>query len=430
LWGSGGYATVGYIWPLRSTLCVVSNSICTATNMFCQVPTALLLLSGLVSSTAASATSVSRKRCQHPSDKVLDGCPTGTIVVGQNNNPQAHFDSIQKAILSLPNDSSSQTILILPGNYTGQLNVTRSGPLTLLGQTRHPNKQAENTVKVIYSNATGYPGVTFDNTFTSVLTIAPTLNASYTGSGPTGFPVPSNTPFGNADFKVYNIDFHNLFAPRSAGPALVVSVSYANAGFYHSGFYSFQDTVYIGKLGNAVFYGGEIAGQTDFLYGFGTAWIEKTQLTLRNCGGGIIAWKGTNTTFENKYGCYVSKSRIEAANASIAQTIKGTCSLGRPWNSQQRSVYLDTYMDASILPAGYTPWGNTPATARVDHYTFMAEYKSSGPGFNLTARLAGNLTKELSAKEVKPYKSPVDVFMTPQGKQPNIAWIDQEYVKV
>jgi pectin methylesterase-like acyl-CoA thioesterase len=398
--------------------------------MLSEFSKSFVLFSSLfaLSNGAPSCNQGSRKQCQHPSDNVLDGCPQGTIVVGKDN-AQAHFSSIQSAILSLPDDNIPRTILVLPGNYTEQLNITRAGPLTLLGQARHPNKQAENSVNVIYSNATGYPGVTFDNAFTSVLTVAPTLNASLTGSGPTGFPVPANTPFGNSDFRVYNIDFYNEFAPRSAGPALAVSVSYANAGFYNTGFYSYQDTVYIGKLGNAVFYGGEIAGQTDQLYGFGTAWIEKTQLTLRNCGGGIIAWKGTNTTFENKYGCYVSNSRIVAANSSIAEVIKGKCSLGRPWNSQQRSVYLNTYMDASILPAGYTPWGSTPATSRVDHYTFMAEYKSSGPGFNLTARLAGNLTEELNDKTVKPYKRPVDVFMTPEGKQPSIAWIDDEYVQ-
>jgi hypothetical protein len=69
-----------------------------------------------------------------------------------------------------------------------------------------------------------------------------------------------------------------------------------------------MNKVYVGKLGNAYFYKNEIAGQTDFLYGFGTAWIQSSLLTLRNCGGGITAWKGTNTTFVNKYVCCNVKS--------------------------------------------------------------------------------------------------------------------------
>lgn len=85
----------------------------------------------------------------------------------------------------------------------------------------------------------------------------------------------------------------------------------------------------MGKLGNAYFSKCEIAGQTDFLYGFGTAWIQSSRLALRGCGGGITAWKGTNTTFANKYGVYIHDSVVEKANSSLL--IAGKCALGRPW---------------------------------------------------------------------------------------------------
>ncbi|KAM3072203.1 hypothetical protein ACMFMF_007597 [Clarireedia jacksonii] len=377
--------------------------------------------------TAAAIHSQSYAQCQYPTTNPLDGCPPNTILVGKTSS-LANFTTIQSAILSLPNDTSPYTILILPGNYTEQINITRSGPVHLLGQTRLPTSQPSNTVTIHWNSANGAGSGLTDNAYTSILTVAPNLNASLTGSGPTGFPVPAGTPFGNEDFRAYNIDFRNDFAPRSAGPSLAVSISRANAGFYYCGLYSYQDTVYIGKLGNSLFYGSEIAGQTDFLYGFGTAWIERSNLTLRGCGGGVIAWKGTNTTFANKYGCYVSNSFLNAANSSIASSIVGKCSLGRPWNAQHRSVYLNTYMDASILPAGYTKWSTNPLTDNFNNYTFMAEYKSYGPGFNLTARLAGNVTKELDAISVKAYESPKSVFMTPTGQQPNVGWIDQEII--
>lgn len=392
--------------------------------MFARIAHSLFLVASLLSVATASSSDTLRKRCQLPTAKIVSDCPSQVVVVGKNST-LAKFESIQDAILSLPNDNSARTILVLPGNYTEQLNVTRTGPVTLLGQTGNSQVQSANKVNVIWS-AANFAGSGFtDNAFTSTLTVAPNLNASLTGAGTTGFDLPIDTPFGNTDFRVYNINFVNDYAPRTAGPALAVSVSRANAGFYHCGFYSYQDTVYIGKLGNAVFYGGEIAGQTDFLYGFGTAWIEKSKLTLRGCGGGIIAWKGLNTTYANKNGCYVSNSSLLAANSSIAPTMVGACALGRPWNAQQRSVYLNTYMDASILPIGYKGWTNDPATNRINNYTFMAEYKSYGPGFNLTARIAGNITKELNAKTVAPYDNPRDVFMTPQGVQPNVAWIDR-----
>jgi len=54
----------------------------------------------------------------------------------------------------------------------------------------------------------------------------------------------------------------------------------------------------------------------------------------------------------------------------------------------------------------------------------MAEYNSSGPGFNLSARIAGNLTLEFTASQARTYRTPLDVFMTPDGAQPDISWID------
>jgi hypothetical protein len=57
--------------------------------------------------------------------------------------------------------------------------------------------------------------------------------------------VPKDTPFGNVDFRAYNIDFINDYKNYASGPALAVSVSYANSGFYFCGFYSYQDTVRI-----------------------------------------------------------------------------------------------------------------------------------------------------------------------------------------
>jgi pectin methylesterase-like acyl-CoA thioesterase len=180
--------------------------------------------------------------CQAPTPNPLDGCPKNTLVVSSTpGDCSADFSTIQGAIDSLDN-TTSYTILIKPGNYIEQVNVTRSGPLTLLGQTQNPTQQANNTVTIYWASA-DVSGRYTDNAYTSVLTVAPTLNASLTGSGNTGFPVPADTPFGCADFRVYNVDIRNVYADLGVGPSLAVSISRANAGFYYSGIYSYQDTV-------------------------------------------------------------------------------------------------------------------------------------------------------------------------------------------
>ena len=160
----------------------------------------------------------------------------------------------------------------------------------------------------------------------------------------------------------------------------------------------------------------------DFLYGFGTAYLEKCTLSLRSCGGGITAWKGTNTTFTNKYGVYLDNTQVMAANSTIAAKIKGKCALGRPWNAQHRSIFMNSTLDASILPAGYIIWST--ATPNLNNLTFMATWSDSGPGYNVTAERASNVTRVLDDVGVQPYRWPVDVFEGPDGTPGDISWID------
>jgi hypothetical protein len=148
-------------------------------------------------------------------------------------------------------------------------------------------------------------------------------------------------------------------------------------------------------------------------------WVSRIAVTLRSCGGGITAWKGTNTTFPNKYGVYITDSTVLAANTTIAATIYHRCALGRPWNSQHRSIFARNYLDASILPAGYINWVD-----RFNNYTLLGEYHDFGPGFNASARAASNLTEELTTKEWEPYSSAKKVFAYPNGKLGWDSWID------
>lgn len=167
-------------------------------------------------------------------------------------------------------------------------------------------------------------------------------------------------------------------------------------------------------------YDSVIAGQTDFLYGFGTLFVDKSTLLLRSCGGGITAWKGTNTTFPNKYGVYIADTNIIATDTTVLQNFKGKCSLGRPWNSLHRSLMMNSYLDETALPAGYTTWNG----GNFDKNTTMALYNMRGPGNNEQAQRDGNVTLVWDREQALPYARPLSVFMTAEGEQPNVDWID------
>lgn len=173
-----------------------------------------------------------------------------------------------------------------------------------------------------------------------------------------------------------------------------------------------------------------VAGETDFLYGFGTLYVTRSALSLRHCGGGITAWKGpvnttttTTATFADKYGAYVDASRVMADNRSTAAEVVGRCALGRPWNARQRSVFMASYLDASVRPGGYIDW--SAADPRVDSDTFMATWDNYGPGWNVTAERASNVTIVLDDEGVAPYRWPADVFLTSTGEPNNTWWVDQ-----
>ncbi|KAJ1305270.1 hypothetical protein OPQ81_000298 [Rhizoctonia solani] len=323
----------------------------------------------------------------------LYGCPKGTIYVSATDK-RAQYQSVQEAVQAIGNKPGNAHILVGQGSYFGLVNVTRQWPLTILGEVVN-STSIINAVEV-WSNVAVKPGQ--DNAVTPALIVAPSWNASLIGSGPAGAPL--QPLFGSPDFKAYNIDFNNRAANQSIGPALATDISYANASFYGCNFASWQDTWYTGRNGSTYVIGGTIYGQTDYLFGFGTAWFEKVTLANRACGGGITAWKGTNETDApgNHYGVYVANSRIiRSPDANATTVTDGKCYLGRPWNDLATSVYINTTMDQSINLQGFTPWGG--ARPEIVNTTFYAEYNSSGSGYDPSKRLSAEHILSAEAAE-------------------------------
>ncbi|KAF9236455.1 carbohydrate esterase family 8 protein [Melanogaster broomeanus] len=363
----------------------------------------------------SSALSPTYKACQlqNPDgNSPLAGCPEGTLYVS-TTDPAADYVSIQTAILSLP-ETGNATILIGEGEYLETVNVTRTGPLTLLGQLSPEtafdptgNASTRNLVH-IWNNKYVPKNSSVDDALTAVLTVAPNSAGALIGSGTNGAPL--QPFFGNTDFKAYNIDFQNRAANYSISQALVTDISYANASFYGCTFSSYQDTWYTGRNASTYVVDSIIYGQTDYLFGFGTAWFQSVTLANRACGGGIVAWKGTNLTDApgNRYGAYISDSRIiRSPDANVTVVTLQSCWL----------VYLRTYMDDSIQPAGFTDFDD--ARPVIANTTYYAEYESYGPGANNSARVP--IEHILDSTEARNF-TVEGVFL----EKPN--WIDYEYV--
>lgn len=158
----------------------------------------------------------------------LEGCPAGTVYVSATDK-KAKFQSVQAAIDHVAHKKQA-TILIGSGVYHEVINITSPGSLTLLGQTSQPGNWSANLVTIWNSSAIPMLPAGADDADTVTFTVAPSRAAALIGAGFYGAPIVNDT-WGSPDFKAYNINIENRYANYSAGQALALGVSYANASF-------------------------------------------------------------------------------------------------------------------------------------------------------------------------------------------------------
>ncbi|SCV67626.1 BQ2448_5237 [Microbotryum intermedium] len=337
-------------------------------------------------------------------------CPFGTIFVSASD-PAASFTTIQAAIDSLPDDTSAGTILVGAGMYHEQLNITRQGALYVLGQNGAGCRKRATVYYAIgreanaaSTNPDPNARVIIHNIQTAVVLVAPPpYRKNLSQTAPPGRrqrrapDVLATSPAiakghrsGCLDFRMYDIDIDQQFGPK--GVALAIAVVNSKASFYGTGAFGFQDTVFIGHNASAFFLNSIIKGTVDFVYGSGTAVLFNCTLASRvakGAGGSVTAWRKTRVTDNDLNGAqvpFIALERLRRAD-DIDPTINVTSrvSLGRPWGNNARTVYLHTWMEDHILPAGFSSW--LPEDPRLG-FLFFAEYNSSGPGANLVSRAA------------------------------------------
>ncbi|KAF8501907.1 carbohydrate esterase family 8 protein [Gautieria morchelliformis] len=313
--------------------------------MLCLNSNALLsLLAFLVWSSIVSASPHLMRRGSRTNP------PSGSIVVRPRDAASGEFTTIQAAVNSLPDDSSSRCIFIYPGTYREQVTISRPGPLTIYGYTTDTSSYVRNSVTVTYSASAGQAG---SDCASATLIV------------------------NKADFNLYNVNLKNTFgrSPQN-GQALAVCASGSNQGYYGVRFYSYQDTV-LAETG-VQFYGRcYIEGAVDFIFGqHGHAFFHKN--TIASIGPGCITADGPSNSTDGIF--VINDSRIVLSSHATSGT-SGHVYLGRPWEEYARYVnivvFSNSYLGSHINAAGWKQWSTaTPNTAHV----LFGEYGNSGPG--------------------------------------------------
>jgi pectinesterase len=290
--------------------------------------------------------------------------PAGAVIVRAGTTTAGEFSTVSLAVNSLPDDSSARTIFIFPGTYTEQVNITRTGPLTIFGSTTDTTTYLQNTVIIQFG-----------------------LSLLTAGSDD----ISGTLRIHKNDFKMYNVNVMNTFGQGSQ--AIAISQYGTRVGLYACGFFGFQDTVLV-EQGTQVFLKGFIQGATDFIFGQrGEAYFERN--TIAVTAPGFVTASGRTS---NDNTSYVFNLNTIVLGSGAASDTAGRYFLGRPWGDFAKVIFKNTVIDAVLNNTVWSIWevGN-PQTDNV----FFADFNSTGPG--IAGAMRAPFSTELTASQAAAY---------------------------
>lgn len=277
--------------------------------------------------------------------------------------------TVQAAIVAAPeNGTKPFVILIKPGKYEGQIIVPKTK-----SKLRFVGEELENTI------------LAYD------LNVYETNAATDMRFKGTGVIVLGD------DFQADNITFENVSGDH--GQALALRVDGDRAVFNHCRMLGWQDTLMVNNA-RQYFTNCYIEGRVDFIYGSATAVFNLCEIHSKN-GGYVTA---ANTPQNHPFGFVFMNCKltgdpapwINPTNTAVAKSnTKPMADLGRPWRPYASVTYLNCELGGHIRPEGWNNWSKTDneKTAR------YAEYNSTGPGANSSARVSWS--KQLTEEEAK-----------------------------
>lgn len=122
----------------------------------------------------------------------------------------------------------------------------------------------------------------------------------------------------------------------------------------------------------------DVYGTTDFVCGGGNIYFEHCNLILGNKTGNVIS--APNTDAATKWG-YVFQNCTVKADEGASLVADGNWNLGRPWQNEPRTYYLNTKMEVLCSDAGWTNMGNL-----VTHFYEYQSYDKDGKLIDLSTR--------------------------------------------
>ncbi|KAJ9187807.1 hypothetical protein P3X46_003224 [Hevea brasiliensis] len=202
------------------------------------------------------------------------------------------------------------------------------------------------------------------------------------GDGWTTFRSATVAVVGNG-FIAKGITFENSAGPSKHQAVALRSGSDLSA-FYQCSFVGYQDTLYVHSL-RQFYRECDIYGTIDFIFGNAAVVFQNCNLYARKPNENqknIFVAQGREDPNQNT-GISILNSKVTAAADLIPVKSSFKTYLGRPWKEYSRTVFLRSYIDDVVDPAGWLEWNESFALSTL----YYGEYMNRGPGSNTSARV-------------------------------------------
>ncbi|KAK4804748.1 hypothetical protein SAY86_004565 [Trapa natans] len=153
--------------------------------------------------------------------------------------------------------------------------------------------------------------------------------------------------------------------------------------FYRCSFEGYQDTLYV--YSNRQFYREcDIYGTVDFIFGNAAVVIQSCNIYARYPPNKTNTLTAQGRTDPNQNtGISIHNCRVTAASDLKSSQGSVKTYLGRPWKQYSRTVFMKTYLDSLINPAGWLEWSGNFALSTL----YYGEYLNTGPGSSTSSRV-------------------------------------------
>ncbi|XP_052181337.1 pectinesterase 2-like [Diospyros lotus] len=196
------------------------------------------------------------------------------------------------------------------------------------------------------------------------------------GAGTTSFNSATVGIMGNG-FIARDITFRNTAGPNKYQAVALRSGSDQSV-FYRCGIMGYQDTLFVHS--QRQFYKQcYIYGTIDIIFGNAAVVFQNCMIYVRRPMPGqvnVITAQGRSDPNQNT-GISIHNSRVMAARDLKPVLPSFRTYLGRPWRQYSRTVYIKTFLDSLVHPAGWLEWENTNFAIGTVYY---GEYGNFGPG--------------------------------------------------